>query len=80
MSFHGSQKLNPKNFKPIEMTRVYNGCDCYDWKEIFVFWPVKTVSGKYVFFEKFIKENSGQYGGMGFIWKQKLNMQNCLKY
>lgn len=46
--------------------RIYNGCDCYNWREIFVCWPVKTVSGKRVWMRKIYKRKFWVVWGSGF--------------
>jgi hypothetical protein len=46
--------------------RIYDGCDCYPWREVFAFWPVKTVSGKYVWFRKIYKRKFWVVWGTGF--------------
>ncbi len=67
MSFNGFEKFSPSTFKPMEITeRIYNGCDCYDWRVVFAFWPVKTVSGKYVWFRKIYKRKFWVVWGAGF--------------
>lgn len=66
MSFYGIEKFSPKNFKPMEMTRIYNGCDCYDWREIFAYWPVKTITGKHVWMRKIYKRKFWVVWGTGF--------------
>ena len=35
--------------------RIYDGCDCYPWIQVFAFWPVQTVSGRYVWMRKIYK-------------------------
>lgn len=66
MSFHGAEKFRPGNFTPMEMTRIYNGCDCYPWMEIFAWWPVKTISGKRVWLRKIYKRKFWVVWGTGF--------------
>ena len=36
--------------------RIFNGPDCYPWREVFAWWPVKTVEGKYVWGQKIYKQ------------------------
>lgn len=33
-------------------TVITNGCDCYPWREVYVWWPVKTISGRRVWWKK----------------------------
>ena len=46
--------------------RIYDGCDCYPWREVFAFLPVKTVSGKYVWLRKIYKRKFWVVWGSGF--------------
>lgn len=46
--------------------RIYDGADCYPWREVFAFWPVKTVSGKYVWLQKINKRRFWVVWGTGF--------------
>ena len=44
------------DYKKLEITqRIYDGCDCYPWRQTFALWPVKTVSGRYIWFRKIYK-------------------------
>lgn len=55
------------DYKKLEITqKIYNGCDCYPWRQTFAFWPVKTVSGKYVWFRKIYKRKFWVVWGTGF--------------
>ena len=46
--------------------RIYNGADCYPWREVFAFWPVKTISGRYVWLRKIYKQKFWAVWGTGF--------------
>ena len=46
--------------------RIHNGADCYPWMQVFAFWPVKTVSGKYVWLRKIYKQRFWVVWGSGF--------------
>ena len=46
--------------------RIYNGYDCYEWRLVFAWWPVKTVSGKYVWLQKVYKQKFWVVWGRGF--------------
>ena len=47
-------------------SRIYDGCDCYPWREVFALWPVQTVSGKYVWLRKIYKRKFWVVWGKGF--------------
>jgi hypothetical protein len=53
--------------KDMEITsRIYDGCDCYPWRQVFALWPVQTVSGKYVWLRKIYKRKFWVVWGAGF--------------
>lgn len=57
----------PKKDRFVEITqRIYDGADCYPWREVFAFWPVKTVSGQYVWLQKIYKRRFWVVWGIGF--------------
>lgn len=66
MSFNGFEKFKPKTFIPMEMTRIYDGPDCYPWREVFVFLPRRSISGKLLFLEKAYKRRYWAVWGTGF--------------
>ena len=37
--------------------RIFDGPDCYNWREVFAWWPVRTIGGKRVW--------------MNFVYKRK---------
>ena len=54
-------------YATMEITqRIYNGADCYPWREVFAFWPVKTISGRYVWMRKIYKQKFWAVWGTGF--------------
>lgn len=46
--------------------RIYDGADSYPWREVFAYWPVKTISGKYVWLRKIYKRRFWAIWGNGF--------------
>ncbi len=46
--------------------RIYDGCDCYPWHEVYAWLPVKTISGKYVWLRKIYKRKFWAVWGTGF--------------
>lgn len=47
MSYNGAAKFNPSPGKVyMEYTIIEDGADCYPWHEVFIWWPVKTITGK----------------------------------
>jgi hypothetical protein len=45
---------------------ITDGADCYPWKEVLAWWPVKTVNGEYVWGEKVFKRKVWVVWGTGF--------------
>ncbi len=67
LELNGMEKFSPGTWKPMEITgRIYNGPDCYTWREVFAWWPVKTVSGRYVCWRKIYKQRYYAIWGAGF--------------
>ena len=53
--------------KDMEITsRIFDGPDCYTWREVFAWRPVKTVSGRYVWLRKIYKQRYWVVWGAGF--------------
>lgn len=43
--------------------KIFDTPDSYSWREVFAWWPVKTVGGKYVWLKKIYKQRYwGTYG------------------
>ena len=54
-------------YATMEVTQIItNGCDCYPWHEKYAWWPVKTISGRYVWREKVYKRKVWIVWGTGF--------------
>jgi hypothetical protein len=53
---------------------IYDGADCYPWREVFALWPVKTVSGKYVCWRKIYKR---RYWA---VWDSGFHMEPHVEY
>jgi hypothetical protein len=58
----------------MEMQRIWDGPDCYTWREVFAWWPVKTVSGRYVWLRKIYKRKFWAVWGTGF------HMEPCVEF
>lgn len=56
------------DYQKLKVTqRIYDGADSYHWTEVFAFWPVKTISGKYVWLRKIYKRKYwAVWGKSGF--------------
>lgn len=46
--------------------RIFDGPDCYHWREVFAYWPVKTISGKTIWLRKIYKQKFWAVWGTGF--------------
>lgn len=47
-------------------SKIFNGPDCYPWREVYAWLPVKTISGKYVWGKKVYKRKFWAVWGTGF--------------
>jgi hypothetical protein len=45
---------------------ITDGADCYPWRQVFALWPVKTVSGKRIWWKKIYKRKVWVVWGTGF--------------
>jgi hypothetical protein len=54
--------------------RIYDGCDCYPWIKTFAFWPVKTITGKYIWLKKVYKRK------LWVVWGQGFHMEPFVEY
>ena len=54
--------------------RIFDGPDCYQWRKVFAWWPVKTIGGQYVWFDQVFKRKFWAVYGTGF------HMEPCVEY
>lgn len=52
--------------RKMEYTVIEDGCDTYPWHEVFAWKPVKTVSGKRVWWKRVYKRKVWVVWGTGF--------------
>lgn len=45
---------------------ITDGADCYPWREVYAWWPVKTVAGRYVWRQRVFKRRVWLVWGTGF--------------
>lgn len=45
---------------------IHDGADCYPWREVFAWWPVKTITGQRVWGIKIYKRKVWVVWGTGF--------------
>lgn len=50
----------------MEITFLTKGCDCYTWREVYAWLPVKTINNKRVWFKKVYKRKMWAMWGRGF--------------
>lgn len=60
----GYQWVKIRDMKPTEI--ITDGADCYPWREVYAWLPVKTISGKYVWRKKIFKRKVWMVWGTGF--------------
>lgn len=62
-------------YATMEITqRIFDGPDGYHWRKTFALWPVKTISGKYVWLRTVYKQRFWAVWGRGF------HMEPCVEY
>jgi hypothetical protein len=45
---------------------ITDGADCYPWREVFAWWPVKTVTGRGIWWKRVYKRKVWVVWGTGF--------------
>lgn len=45
---------------------ITDGADCYPWREVYAWWPVKTIAGRYVWRQRVFKRRVWLVWGTGF--------------
>ncbi len=50
----------------MDYTIIENGADCYPWREVYAWWPVKTITGQRIWREKVFKRKVWVVWGTGF--------------
>lgn len=59
----------------MEITQIItDGADCYPWREVFALWPVKTISGKYIWWKKVYKRK------IWIVWGVSFHMEPEVQY
>lgn len=75
MSYNGANKFNPKpGHQYMEMTIIKDGAGCYPWREVFAWWPRKTVAGKKVWWKKVYKRR------VWIVWGTGFHMEPAVQY
>ena len=54
------------DIRKVEYTIIENGADCYPWHEVYAWWPVKTIAGRYIWRQKVFKRKVWVVWGTGF--------------
>lgn len=64
-----------EGWKYMEITqKIFDGPDCYPWREVYAWWPVQTISGKWLWLCKIYKRKYWAVWGTGF------HMEPCVEY
>ena len=75
LALNGMEKFSPDTWSPMKVTQIItDGCDCYPWKEVFAWLPVKTVSGKYAWGVKLYKRK------VWLVWGSSFHMEPEVQY
>lgn len=53
---------------------ITDGADCYPWREVYAWWPVKTINGKYVWRQKIYKRK------VWLVWGASFHMEPEVQY
>ena len=53
---------------------ITDGCDCYPWHEVFAWWPVKTITGKRLWWTKVYKRK------VWLVWGSSFHMEPEVQY
>lgn len=79
IDMHNQQNPNRWTFTQMQITeRIYSGPDCYPWREVFAWLPVKTIKGKYVWFRKVYKQRFWAVWGSGFHMEPEVEYAEIL--
>ncbi len=52
--------------RKMEYSIIEDGADCYPWREVFAWWPVKTVTGRGIWWKRVYKRRVWVVWGTGF--------------
>jgi len=72
IKWHNRVRYFPRNpgtgeYRVLNITQVItDGAACYPWREVYAWWPVKTVSGRRVWGRKIFKRRVWVVWGTGF--------------
>lgn len=62
-------------YRILDITEIItDGVDCYPWREVYAWWPVKTISGKRVWREKVFKRR------IWIVWGASFHMEPEVQY
>ena len=64
--------LDQANMKVTQI--ITDGCDCYPWHEVYAWWPVKTITGKYVWGRRIYKRK------VWLVWGSSFHMEPETQY
>lgn len=53
---------------------ITDGADCYPWREVFALWPVKTITGKRLWWTKVYKRR------VWLVWGVSFHMEPEVQY
>ena len=59
----------------MEITQIiHDGADCYPWREVFAWWPVKTITGRRLWWTKVYKRR------VWLVWGSSFHMEPEVQY
>lgn len=53
---------------------ITDGADCYPWREVFAWWPVKTITGRRLWWTKVYKRR------VWLVWGSSFHMEPEVQY
>ena len=63
------------DYQKLEITqRIHDGPDCYPWREVFAFFPVKTIGGRRVWMQRIYKRR------FWIVWGASFHMEPEVEY
>jgi len=67
ISYNFPPGINPNPGRTfMEYTIITDGADCYPWREVYAWWPRRTITGQTVWLEKVFKRRVWVVWGTGF--------------
>lgn len=74
-AFPKSPGTGTGEYRVLNITKIIeNGADCYPWREVYAWWPVKTISGQRIWRERVFKRR------VWLVWGASFHMEPEVQY